>query len=695
MSREIIVYLPEQLNVLKSHQIISFIFLLSISTGFAQTTCEKASDMVSTIEKFHYNAKPIDSAFSEMFCKLLLDKVDQYGLFLTKKDVKELNSASYNISIDLEEKKCDFYNLYSNVLKEGISNAKNLLAKRNNERFVPNTGDSIVIEHGAYFVSSSDLENRWSKWLQYLTNKRLYGIDYSSSQIDSIYQQVLALEQCRIDSYFINNGLDDKVSEWYLSALANTFDPHTTYFSNSKKESFDDQLSDENYSFGLELNRTERGELKVASIVPGGAAWKSNSVNEGDILNAVIVKEETKDFSCIGYSEAVNFLNSGDVNSAQFIFQTRQGVIDTVKLNKTKITVQENIVQSFILSDSSRTVGYIYLPSFYSSGNNLGLSTNGCSADISREIIRLKKEGIEALIIDLRGNGGGHMLEAINLIGIFINYGTLGIIDSKDEKSSLIKDMNRGLIYDGPITVMIDEYSASASEFFAVTLQDYNRAVIVGSTSYGKSTAQSIFPIEAHKYFSPELMEEEPEGYVKVTVSRFYRVNGDTYQRQGVIPDIKLPSFYDEVQMGEKVAPSSLPPNQIERETYFSTYHTVPRQKLLDKFELRSRNSEYFSLMKKFSGVYSDYRKENKYALDLEGINEREDKYVEMLESYYAFETNSPYDVNNPAYLSGYSNMHDSEKEINALVMNDIAEDQEIIEAYFVTLDLINFKNNE
>lgn len=680
---------------MRGHQIISFIFLLSINVGFAQNTCNRATDMVATIKKFHYNAKPIDSAFSELFSKLLLDKVDQYGLFLSTEDVEEIQKSSYLLSSDISEEKCDFYTKFSDIITDRISNARDLLAKRNDEQFRPSKGDSITIERGSYFVSSAQLEKRWDKWLQYLTMKRLEDQDFSTEQIDSTYRQALALEQCRINSYFINNSLEQKVSNWYLSTLANTFDPHTTYFSNIGKERFDVHLSDENYSFGIELDRTERGQLEVSSVIPGGSAWNSNRINEGDILNTVIANEDTKDFSCIGFGEAMSFLNSSSVKSAKFIFETEQGVLDTVKLNKTKITVQENIVQSFILKDSTRTVGYIYLPSFYTSENDYGLSTNGCSADISREIIRLKKEGIEALIIDLRGNGGGHMLEAINLIGIFINYGTLGVIDSKDEKSSLIKDMNRGLIYGGPLTVMIDEYSASASEFFAVTLQDYNRAVIVGSTSYGKSTAQSILPIEAHRFLSPDLMDEEPEGFVKVTVSRFYRVNGDTYQRQGVIPDIKFPSIYDEIEIGEKTAPSSLLANHLERETYFSTYHTIPRQKLLEKYKQRSEGSDYHDLMKKFSTVYADYNDMNTYSIDFNVSNQRKDNYNEILESYYAYEVNTPYEVNNPAYLSGYSNRLDSEKEINASVMNDIAKDQEIIEAYFVTLDLINLKNNE
>jgi carboxyl-terminal processing protease len=680
---------------MKNHLFIFCIFWVTTISPFAQTTCEKAAEMVATIKKFHYEAKPIDSSFSALFCDLLLDKSDAYGLFLSSENVSALKIASYGLPNDIENDSCIFYNAFAETIKKGINDSQSFLAQLSDQPFSAIANDSITLDQGKYFVEKSKIEYRWKKWLQYLTIRAVNGEKVSSPQLDSIYQTVLSREQCRIDSYFINNSVDKKVSEWYLTSIANTFDPHTNYFSNDEKESFDGSLSNENLSFGFDLDRNERGQLKVASVVPGGAAWNSNRINEGIILNTVIIDKEVKDFSCIRYDEAMNFLNSTAVESAKFVFETERGVLDTIPLRKTLITVQENIVQSFILNDSASTIGYIYLPSFYTSENEYGISTNGCSADISREIIRLKKEGIEALIIDLRGNGGGHMLEAINLIGIFIDYGTLGTIDGDAEKPVLIKDMNRGLIYNGPLTVMIDEFSASASEFFAVTLQDYNRAIIVGSTSYGKSTAQTLLPIAAHRYLSPEHMDFEPKDFIKLTVNRFYRVNGDTYQRQGVVPDIIFPSILDGLETGEKASPSALLANHIDKETYFKTPYTLPREEVKQKYDLRNVNNPYFKLVKDISILYSERWKTITYSIELNSNNEDKDAFSTGLEEYYSFSNEAPYAVNNPSYLSGYSNQLDSQKEINAFVMEDIKEDQGIIEAYLVTIDLINTKNNK
>ena len=648
--------------------------------------------MVATINKFHYDAKPIDSSFSELFCDILLDKADTYGLFLSSENVSELRTASYDLANDLEKNSCVFYTKFEAIIKKGINDSKSFLEHSNTQSFSIIKEDSITIDRGKFYVQKSEIEKRWKKWLQYLTVNTIDGEEVSASELDSIYQTVLSREQCRLDSYFINNSLDNKVSEWYLTSLANSFDPHTNYFSNDTKESFYGSISDENYSFGFDLDRNNSGQLKVASIIPGGAAWNSNRVNEGVILNSVIANKKVLDFSCIRYDEAMNFLNSSEVESAKFIFETERGVLDTVTLSKTLITVQENIVQSFILKDSSRTVGYIYLPSFYTSENEFGISTNGCSADISREILRLKSEGIEALIIDLRSNGGGHMLEAINLIGIFIDYGTLGVIDSGNEKPALIKDMNRGLIYDGPLTVMIDEFSASASEFFAVTLQDYNRALIVGSTSFGKSTAQTVLPIVSHRYASPEDLDFEPKDFVKLTVNCFYRVNGDTYQRKGVVPDIIFPSIFDGLETGEKASPSAIKATHIDKETYFKTPYTLERAEVKQKYEIRNTNSPYFKLVNDVSVLYAKHYRTITYPIGLNSNKNKSDTYIDGLEEYNAFTPKAPYNVNNPSYLSGYSNSLDSEKEINSSVMEDIEEDQEIIETFLITIDLINIK---
>ncbi|MDX1651156.1 MAG: S41 family peptidase [Brumimicrobium sp.] len=649
--------------------------------------------MLATIQKFHFKPNQVDSNFCELFLSILLKKSDAYGLFLVKEDVEQLKLAAYGIIDENGSGNCTFFDSFSALMKQRIENSRILLEGMSNQNLILPEKDSLIIDQGKYFASQNEIGLRWKKWIQYLTLKAIDGRELSTTEVDSLYHLVLSRETCRIGSYYVNNDLETKLSELYLTSLANTFDPHTTFFSKNVKENFFGGLSDESLSFGFDLSRNELGQLVVASIIPGGAAWLSNKINEGAVLNAVISATEIKDFRCIGYEEALGFLNDSKLQSAKFVFEMEAGEMDTVGLSKTLLSVQENIVQSFILNDSLSKIGYIYLPSFYTSQNEFGVSTNGCSADISRELLRLKNEGIEGLIIDLRGNGGGHMPEAINLIGIFIDYGTLGVIHSGKEKPILIKDMNRGLIYSGPLTVMIDQFSASASEFFAVTLQDYNRAIIVGSTSYGKSTAQTVLPIEAHRYDSPNLIDFEPENFVKLTVNTFYRVNGESYQAKGVVPDIIFPSRFDNFEIGEGSNPTSIIAMPIEKETYFKTPYSIPREQLRILFYSRVSNDPYFDNIKELAKLYSNYWNSSTYLYGLKAENRLRLTYLEQLEKLNSVDFETPYIVQNPSYLAGYSNSFDKEKEINAYAMEEIVNDRGIVEAFLITKNLINLKN--
>lgn len=217
----------------------------------------------------------------------------------------------------------------------------------------------------------------------------------------------------------------------------------------------------------------------------------------------------------------------------------------------------------------------------------------------------------------------------------------------------------------------------------------------MGSTSYGKSTAQTVLPIESHRYLSPEQMDFEPKDFVKLTVSRFYRVNGDTYQRQGVVPDIILPSIFDELEMGERSSQTAILANHIEKETYFKTPFTLPRLALKEKFESRNVSNSYFDMVKNISSLYSKYWESTTFPIGLNSKNIHRSAYLKGLEKYSEYSFAASYSVSNPSYLAGYSNRHDSKKEINASAMEEIKEDQEIAEAYLITKDLINIINNK
>ena len=361
-----------------------------------------------------------------------------------------------------------------------------------------------------------------------------------------------------------------------------------------------------------------------------------------------------------------------------------------ITLHKEQINVEENVIKSFIL-EGNRKIGYIYLPAFYSQMNSIVYSPNGCANDVAKELIKLKREGINGLIIDLRNNGGGSMLEAIQLAGIFINYGALCIVHSRQEDPVTTKDINRGTIYNDPLIILQNLFSASASELFAAAMQDHNRAIIAGANSFGKSTAQEILPIDAYKYNRFTNINGTSKGYLKLTRSKFYRVNGKSHQKEGIIPDIKLPDIYDDIDVGESFLKSALDPSTIEKKTYYFPYDPLPIKKLRASSEHRVNNDSAFIYIKKMSKLLSEQQKQYSIPLKYESFKAYYNSSSLINEYEKSFrEEKTMFLVTNPSYMKGISSITDSKMEINDNAMKQIQKDIYIKEAYNVINDLID-----
>jgi len=278
-----------------------------------------------------------------------------------------------------------------------------------------------------------------------------------------------------------------------------------------------------------------------------------------------------------GSAEEVNAFISGDHGkSLTLTLKKTDGTTRKVTLQREQSATDDDNgrVRSFILKGAHR-IGFISLPAFYTDWNGEEGGSNGCADDVAKEIIKLKRENIEGLILDLRYNGGGSMLEAIALAGIFIDFGPVGMTKDKEGKVYTMKDVNRGSVYDGPLILLINGFTASASEMLAGTLQDYHRALIMGSPSFGKATAQVVLPLDT--LFDEQHMEKmkTADNFLKVTIDRLYRVNGTSAQQTGVIPDIFLPDFTETQSEREKSLPFSLPNMTTEANKYYHPYPPI------------------------------------------------------------------------------------------------------------------------
>lgn len=656
--------------------------------------CKQAQMLVRTAERFHYQARELDASFGQAVCTQLVTLLDSKGALFTHQQVKQLEAAARQLAEEIPAGECHFLDLTTRFYGQQLEVRDSLILLFRDQVWRAERTDSVAFPDQPEFVELSKLPARWEQWVHlYMLASHLSKSDSlttslapTPSEIEVLKQEILDGEACKL-SLMANypGGLQAYVGSRYLEAIANTFDPHTSYFSNSEKADFEAALSQESLSYGLELSRNEKGEIEVEEIVPGGPAWKSNNLNEGDIIESIHVPGKAeKRFDCLSLREAVSDLSSPNVREATFTVRKQNGKVIEIRLIKGSIQVEDNVIEHFIL-EGEHKIGYIYLPSFYTDFEEVGPAAEGASKEVATALIKLKREGIEALIFDVRDNGGGSMYEAMRMAGMFIDYGAVAMATMRDEDAEILKDQSRGVLFRAPMIVLQNRLSASASELFSATMQDYHRAVIIGDTSYGKATIQQILPLEAHRYGRYSNPANSP-GYIKLTTGAFFRVTGDSHQQQGVQPDIAIPQDPAYRSIGEKTETHALANIELDKESYYRPMAELPISTLNRLFSSRMGGNFYFQSLN--SKTSATRQSQDMVPLSFEGLRGYIQSFDEP-EQAPGFLREAPFEVQNPAYLQGISGSSESEKQFNESIMQEVKADPYIQEAYFVAEDLL------
>jgi len=501
---------------------------------------------------------------------------------------------------------------------------------------------------------------------------------------------IMLKEMMAYDAVFEKNYGDA-----YLHCISWCYDPHTSYMNLADKKDFETGLSGFEFSIGLALDKDEDGNHKIARLEPGGSAWRSGELHTGDFITAIKKgAEPERDLSLMDEGEVDEMLSGTSDEKVELTVRTAAGSTKKVTLTKEKITDDEGIVKSYLITGAKK-IGYIQLPGFYSrEDDGEEEKIDGCANDVSKEIIKLTRDGISGLILDLRQNGGGSIWEAMQLAGIFIDYGPVGSIKDKTGKVRFLKDPNRGSVYDGPLLVMINGGSASASELTGAMLQDYKRALIVGSTSYGKGTAQSIQPMDTT--FNEEATTKKDYSsftdYVKVTGGKFYRVDGTTTQWKGVEPDIIIPDMYAASQKRERNIPSALLPDNAKQAMY-QPLKGLPVEKLAAESRKRIETDSIFIQVKKVASwlqqmnegrdiplqwpAYTAMYKKSKEMMALvEMVEEQKSKLLTV--------TNNNFDSEKIRFAT------ESGKELNDVYLQQVASDPYIHESFRILQDWLS-----
>lgn len=541
--------------------------------------------------KFHVQPKTFDETFALSFFDRFLEAIDESKIIFNQSDLESLAPYKKTIYKELQEQRANFLYATIAIVDKRIQQIDSLLGKQLTTAFKFDATELFANSENANWSLNADLQ--WLKItkkikqavLQDIVESELIDVKQPLSAqkklIDSLEQiarrkTITQIRQSLIQLKQGAIGLTESLGNLYCATLAASFDPHTMYMPKTLKENFESSLGQEARKFGFNLSKkpNEAG-IEIEHLKPGSAAYKSGQLNEGDkIISLQWDGKASIDVSDEGLAQVSQILDQSNHDKINITVKKKDGSIKQVALYKEPISTEdEGKVKGWLINGEQKNIGYLSIPSFYTDWNNLIQNVNGCANDVAKEIIELKKEPIEGLIIDLRYNGGGSLKEAVELAGLFIDAGPVSMMQKKNEKIITIKDVNRGTIYDGPLVILVNGSSASASELFAAAMQDYRRAVIVGSPTFGKATGQVIYALDTTFLGQPVKDNSQADSYLKLTIEQLFRINGQSLQAQGLIPDIQIPN--DELIDSEKEAnqPMALQSNSIEANKYYTPYN--------------------------------------------------------------------------------------------------------------------------
>lgn len=670
----------------------------------------KAISVKRMIELNHFSPRAVDDSFSISMFKKIMRAADSRRLLFTDGEYKALLAYRTGLDDELNGKGWAFFDLFQAIYKKALTRADSIVQKHLQKPFDFNVAESVTRSREDSYEFAADvnaLAARWLRYLKFMALDQLYDIMDADTTGKTTFKSVITASEPKVrertktgETRWLKRILEHPggypayISELYLNAIATGFDPHTNYFSPALKDNFKESLSTEMLSFGIELDEDDNGKIVIERLTPGGPGWKSGDLNKGDeLLSLQWEGKEAVDMAGATLEEAYEVLEQSSTDRMVFKFQKPDGTIKIVLLRKEKIDNEENIVKGFVLKGEKK-IGYILLPGFYTEWENE--SGSSCANDVAKEIVKLKRENIDGLILDVRFNGGGSLGEAMDMIGIFIDEGPVAGQKMRDNKLSFLKDPNRGTIYNGPMVLMVNGQSASASEMLAASLQDYNRAVIVGSNTFGKATMQQMVPLDTtFKINTVPPASSGDKDIVKITLGKLYRVSGETAQLNGVKPDIILPDAFDAMEYREKFMPAALSAEVVTKNGYYRPLTALPIGELSKKSQERVDADQQFTAIKKLNDVVRSRRSKNETIPlkwdEFEKWSRQRDAELEIMEGETATPTNK-YTVDNHSLDKTWLATNEFAREINKTWLEDLSEDIYIREAFLVLCDLIKLR---
>jgi C-terminal peptidase (prc) len=642
------------------------------------------------LEQGHYSPKKIDDDFSKEVFKKYIDDLDGDKYIFLQKDIDGFKKYETKIDDEIHGASLESFYAITGVYNTRIDEISKIYKDLLKKPFDFSVDEDIVMDGDKrnFPRTEQERDDFSRKRVKYMVlgryaemlddREKNAGKPGNAAKPDSVLEQEARKQVLKqMERYFANlknhNQPEDMFSE-FVNAITGTMDPHTTYFAPVDKRSFDEVLSGTFKGIGAQLKEDD-GKIKIASLITGGPAWKSGNVQiDDEIVKIGQGKNDPVDVTGYAVTDAVKLIRGAEKNSeVRLTLKKSDGTVKVVSLLRDVISLEETFAKSAIINGAHK-IGYIYLPEFYADFDHP--EGRRCAVDVAKEIVKLKEQNVEGIVMDLRGNGGGSLYDVVDMAGLFIEDGPICQVKGRDENSTVLKDRDKSVLYSGPLAVMVDELSASASEIFAAAIQDYKRGIIIGSSStYGKGTVQRSISLDPEAENALFKKNTEGLGDIKLTFRKFYRINGGATQLRGVVPDVVIPDRLEYVKFREKDNPDALSWDEISKASYTPWNSGYSLNDVVNNANNVLKNDPTFKLIRE-DVQWLENNLDKEYSLNLQKFR-AEQKQIRSTSKQLDNLTKLPVDlsVSNPPSDEALLNIDKDKKEKNKVWLKKVSDD--------------------
>lgn len=640
----------------KNIKLIAFVTILSIAlVSFLpkeKSDPEKDKALLQlitfVIEKGHYDPKAIDDQFSQSLYKSYIEGLDPSKRLFLQSDIDEFSKFEMELDNQILNKDLSFFDLtYERLMlrtKESKSYYKEILSRP----FDYNKEEDLDTDYekSPYTKTTAELKDRWRKQIKLSTLASLtdkMDFEKKKDSLSKTDQTKLKKEDLEPKSFeklesetrenslksldevytFIGDLTREDYFGIYLNSISETFDPHTSYLAPEDKEKFDVSMSGKFFGIGARLQK-KNDYTEITDLISGGPAWRGKELEAGDVVMKVAQgKEEAVDIVGMRLDDVVKKIKGPKGTEVRLTVKKTDGSIKVISIIRDEVELEETYAKSSVVEKNGMKYGIIYLPKFYI--DFADRSGRDAAKDVKIELERLKKEGVQGIVMDLRDNGGGSLSTVVDIAGMFIKEGPVVQVKAVNQDREILADVDSSIQWDGPLVVMINNFSASASEILAAAIQDYKRGIVVGSKqSFGKGTVQNVY--ELNRYIRNSSFGDL--GALKTTTQKFYRIDGGSTQLRGVESDVHMPDRFSYVEIGERDIKNAMPWDKIEPANYKPW--SIPNfDNIIARSNARIKQNAQFALIDENAKWLSKRRDENSYHLNLNKF-EAEQRAIEQ-----------------------------------------------------------------